>query len=244
MESHCSAQRTEFWVSVLGVFPSWTVAVMGSWRGVGCLVGVMTGLFSLGSVVGVMFVRGVGRLACSSDLGWLQRRWRGDLWKRLQDGRRCLRFGLRTGACEERRSRGRFQQTFGTMRALWRKTGKGEGAMDKGLRQKLLRTGDKGVCVWQTQKGSKFKLEKVEVKVFWCGLKEKLKYLSSKQQPIRYQCHWWLMQMILLLFCYTELYMTTWVIMKCSYKVCQERTMEINNSKIMRITIKITQNND
>lgn len=156
MESHCSAQRTEFWVSVLGVFPSWTVAVMGSWRGVGCLVGwvvgVMTGLFSLGSVVGVMFVRGVGRLASSSDLGWLQCRWRGDLWKRLQDGRRCLRFGLRTGACEERRSRGRFQQTFSTMRALWRKMGKGEGTMDEGLRQKLLRTRDKGMGVTKTKK--------------------------------------------------------------------------------------------
>lgn len=54
------------------------MAVMGSWRGVGCLVGqvvgVMTGLFPLGSVVGVMFVRGVGRLVSSSDFGRLQGR--------------------------------------------------------------------------------------------------------------------------------------------------------------------------
>lgn len=151
MESHCSAQRTEFWVSVLRVFPSWTVAVMGSWRGVGCLVGVMTGLFSLGSVVGVMFVRGVGGLASCSGLGRLQGRRRCDLWKRLQEGRRCLRFGLRTGACEERRSRGRFQQTFGTMRALWRKIGKGEGTMDEGLWQIKKETGI-WEWVWQTKK--------------------------------------------------------------------------------------------
>lgn len=74
-ESDCSAQRAEFWISVLGVFPSGAVAVMGSWRGVGCLVGgvvgVMSALLCLGSVVGVMFVRGVCGLASSSGLGWL-----------------------------------------------------------------------------------------------------------------------------------------------------------------------------